>query len=193
MRLSVALFIVLSLSLACDDPSTSSEIASALSPIELERVWLDLVSGSAWSIADRSTDPYHPLRDERQVCGMTDFGEEYGGVEISTARCDYLTLTQPISHDLSPGDLIEVVLWHSPLVSETPAEGLINLSLGAVDLWSHPLMIPQNAQSWTLSFEVDEPVAQGERLTFHVHNHGSNSYTLLSARRGRAREVVNAQ
>ena len=168
------------------DMTSSVEVeAGALSRSEEERVWVELVVGSEWSITPPELDPYEPLREGRTRCGVTDMGEEYGGIEISTTRCGHMTLTQPILSDLQAGDLLEIVVWHSPLVSETPAQGLMSVDLEEVTLWSETLLIPNVARSWTLTLEVTESFARGASMFFHVQNHGTNAYTLLSVKRGR--------
>ena len=96
-----------------------------------------------------------------------------------------MTLAQQISTDLIPGDFIEMTLWHSPLVSEAPARGQISLALAGVELWSTELNIPSEAQSWTINTKMDRVVSRDATLIFHVSNHGANTYTLLSVRRGR--------
>lgn len=56
-------------------------------------------------------------------------------LEISTTRCGHMTITQLILSDLQAGDLLEIVVWHSPLVSETPARCLMSVVLEEVMLW----------------------------------------------------------
>ena len=148
--------------------------------------WVDLITGTDWRIAEADEDPYLSMRDERAPCTLTDFGEEYGGLEVSTTYCDYITLVQPLSEEIRPGDHLEIVVWHSPLVSETPAEGEMSVSLLERSLWSQRLDIPSSAQSWHLTFKSELSASRGSLLTFHVRNHGANAYTLLSVRRGRA-------
>jgi hypothetical protein len=180
--------------LGCGEDLTSTEEASVepgpdeSTVMSTEMYWVDLTSGSEWRIADPTEDPYMTMRAERELCTITDFGEEYGGLEVSTVYCDYATLVQPIDEEINPGDMIEVIIWHSPLVSEIPAQGEISLSLSGELLWSQHLEIPGAAQSWNIAFESSFSAPRGELLTFHVHNHGANAYTLLSVRRGRPLE-----
>ena len=150
--------------------------------------WVDLASGSGWRIADEYEDPYIAARDGRKPCSITDFGEEYGGIEVSTTYCDYATLIHPLNEAIRPGDLIELVMWHGPLVSERSAQGEINVSILGENLWSQALTIPGSAQSWHVTIEATFSAPEGTPLIFHVHNHGSNAYTLLSVRRGRSQD-----
>ena len=161
----------------------SQEAASA--PEDEQRLWVDLVTGDGWRLAEDEEDPHLESRAGRQPCHVTDFGVEYDGVEVSTVFCDYVTLVQPISSNLLIADSIEIILWHSTLVSEAPARGKISLTLEGEQLWSTELNIPSEAQSWTINTKVGKDMSRDATLTFHVRNHGANAYTLLSVRRGR--------
>ena len=156
---------------ASDENNTSSLNESALR-------WYPLVEGDAWQILEPETDPYRAALVGRTRCARTDFGEEYGGVELSTVRCGYLTLRQGLLRSVARGALIELQLWHSPLVSERQREGLIALRIGEEELWRQPLLIPADAESWTLRWESERALKAGAEVLFHVHNHGANSYTL---------------
>lgn len=143
-------------------------------------VWLPLVKGSGWEPLEPRQDPFWERAEGRQPCGQNDFGEEYGGLEVSTSYCGYLTLSQPLLRALQPGDLLELSAWHGPLVSAAPAEGLMSLSVAGQALWSEVLLIPAAARSWVVRFESKVEAPAGEPLIFHISNHGSNSYTLYA-------------
>ena len=139
-----------------------------------------LASGGAWRLIERSQDPFQERAEGRRPCGPLTFGEEYGGVELSTRDCGYITLTQPLLTSLQRGERVEISAWHGPLVSASPAEGLMALSLGQELIWSRALLIPSEAQSWREVFESPVDAREGEALLFHVSNHGANSYNLYS-------------
>jgi hypothetical protein len=143
-----------------------------------ETQWVKLTDGHMWQIASDNTDPFRASIENRTLCGITDFGEEYGGVEVSTQRCDYITLTQPLLFDVMDGSLLELNLWHSPLLSDELSQGMIVLQVDQTVLWIHELSIPAPAQSWTVQFPSPISMKAGTPLIFHVRNHGANSYTL---------------
>ena len=187
---------IVTLLVGCDE-STPAELmeveAGARAPNQVEPplYWVDLVRGEAWSLAPPSDDPYQERRGEREVCRASDFGEEYSGVEISTVYCDYMTVTQPLLTDISAGDRLEVIVWHSPLLSDAPSSGALAITLGAAELWSTPLTIPADARSWTLTLSAPIDLVAGDPVYFHVRNHGANTYTLLSIRLGRPQSALN--
>jgi len=139
-----------------------------------------LVSGSAWRLTSPERDPFVGRATGRISCGGADFGIEYGGLEVSTAYCGYITLTQPLLNAVKRGDVIELSAWHSPLVSASPGEGLIALQLAGQTVWQQELSIPAEAKSWEARFESPVSAEAGEPVLFHVSNHGANSYTLYS-------------
>ena len=170
--------------IACDDTRALPRADAAIDD-DASLIWVDLVTGEGWTLTADASDPFIDQAAERRRCSVTDYGEEYGGVEISTTYCGYITLEQAITEDLQAGDVIELILWHSPLVSDTPAQGLIAIQLGDLVLWSQPLTVPSEPKSWTDYVTIERPIGAGAMLYFHVHNHGSNAYTLLSVKRGR--------
>lgn len=147
--------------------------------------WVELVRGDQWEIEAEITDPYIEWSAGRARCQNLDYGPEYTGVEISTVYCDYLTLGQGLLHEMIAGDYVELTLWHSPLVSDEPSQGLLEVRLEERILFSRELLIPADAHSWTERLRMQQAFLAGARVTLHVHNHGRNTYTLASIRRGR--------
>ena len=85
--------------------------------------WAPLVEGQAWVPLPLEEDPYRGELAGREPCARTDFGEEYGGVEVSTVRCGYLSLRQGSLRSVEAGERIELQLWHNPLVGEERGDG----------------------------------------------------------------------
>ena len=83
----------------CDNAQnpSSSENGAGDSPSEAI-IWVDLARGDAWSIAPQERDPYAGQREDRERCTETDFGVEYGGLEVSTTYC-CLLYTSPSPRD----------------------------------------------------------------------------------------------
>lgn len=152
------------------DPSASA----------LMRIWSPVVVGDQWRLVRLSDDPFSSFLETRIPCRAIDFGEEYNGVEVSTQNCGYITLSQSILRKINVGDLLELNIWHSPLLSTHLSEGMIILQINQTLLWSQPLSIPAPAQSWTIQFHSPVKIMKDEALLFHIRNHGANSYTLNS-------------
>jgi len=156
-----------------------------MEPVD-EPSWVELVRGDGWRLVEPARDPYWAQAEGRVPCREVDFGEEYGGVELSTSYCGYITLSQALLHAVHEGELLELSAWHSPLISAEPAEGLIALGLGGETLWSKRLVIPAEAESWTLELRLERGIEAGEPVLFHVSNHGANSYTFYRLRVARS-------
>ncbi len=142
--------------------------------------WEPLITGEGWEVTPPSFDPYTAQRQERVLCAVSDYGQEYGGIEVSTQRCGYITLQQPLLTSIVEGDLISLEIWHSLLVSDEESEGVVEISLRGAPLWSETLLIPSPPYSWSIKLESPISAERGELLLFHIHNHGANSYTLHS-------------
>ena len=139
---------------------------------------ISLVEGDRWVIADPTIDPFiHHLGVDRIACSRSSYGEEYSGVEVNTGRCDYITLTQNLPHQIKVGDHLQVIAWHNPLYIPKISEAHIALSLGTYTLWQKDIILPSDAQHWDEEFispihaEIDTPIF------VHIRNHGNNTWT----------------
>jgi hypothetical protein len=75
------------------------------------------------------------------------------------------------------------VLWHSALVSDPPAEAHLALQIGDDLLYERVVPVPSEAAAYTDSVEVPFRADAGEIVTFHLHNHGANTWNLLRVER----------
>lgn len=173
--------VILGFLAACDESKTSLNNNPQQNNQELGREptsWQSLVNSDEWTLLELAQDPYYEALDSRTACAELDYGPEYDGIEISTQFCDYISLTQATLFEINSGDIIKLNLWHSPLLSNVPSEGLIALQIADQIIWSQPLVIPSPALSWTLELVSPRSFEAGIPMIFHVHNHGSNTYTL---------------
>ena len=160
----------------CTFSESSSDQTSFNEPNQNE--WPDLVSGNNWQISSTDQDPFIDSLDTRIPCRETDYGEEYGGVEISTQRCGYLTIEQPSLVAVSIGEDLYVNLWHSTLISSEPSTATLMISLNDQIVWNEEITIPQEANVYEQFIKSPVDAPQGSVIRFHVRNHGANTYTL---------------
>ena len=120
--------------------------------------------------------------DPDAMCPGLPYREEYGGVEISTERCDEITLVQPSLVEISRGDELRILAWHSLLVSEDPGThvGIFMVAIGDHIMWSEQSDIPSEARSFDVTLQSQVDVRLGEPVRVHVHNHGANAWNLLA-------------
>ncbi|WP_224367688.1 hypothetical protein [Hyalangium versicolor] len=112
------------------------------------------------------------------MCGEQDWHAELDGLEVQTTRCNYATVRQPLLLDLKKGARLRVRVWWQALVSPAPVQGHMALLVGEHQVWEEHIKIPGPAD--TREVELSSPLAAkaGTLVTFHLHNHGSNTWNL---------------
>lgn len=175
--------LLLMLLLACDPgdervadaaDGEAGEHADATEPDEP----IELLDASAWVETPAELDPLAEHRPAEVVCPSAARSLEFGLLEVDTGACNYLSLSQPLAHAIAPGDRLRVTVWWQTLAAEEAATGHLALAGEAGLLWQLDVEIPGPADLRELEFESPIALAAGETLTFHLHNHGYNSWTL---------------
>jgi hypothetical protein len=149
------------------------------------RLEADLADMTAWTPGSEAVAP-DPLLAHRPADASCPEGSvivEGGSIEVNTGLCAYAWLQQPLLADLRPDDTVELVFWHSALVTEAPAEGHIALFVGNDLLYERVVSIPFPAMAYTETVAPDLSAPEGETLTLHLHNHGVNTWNLLRVER----------
>jgi hypothetical protein len=109
---------------------------------------------------------------------------EGASFEVRSGTCTYGWFQQPSLIDLRPGDPLELVFWHSALVSEDPdAQGHLALHVGDDLLYERVVDIPSDPMAYTEPIEVGFAAPVGAVVTMHLHNHGANDWNLLRVER----------
>ena len=141
-----------------------------------------IVAGAAWVKTFFRPELFGHAHDPDATCLGLPYREEYGGVEISTERCEEITLIQPSLTEIKEGDEIRIIAWHSRLVSEDPGTHVGNFMVAIGDriVWSEQSAIPSEARSFDVTLQSQVNVALGESVRVHVHNHGANAWNLLT-------------
>jgi hypothetical protein len=139
-----------------------------------------LVDNTRWEANGAKTDPFIDERPETVECPDWSFGEENGTLEVDTGGCEYLSVSQPSLSEAKAGDTVHISLWHDVLFAAEPATGHAAITLGGDLLWEKTFEIPSypSAHSPQILLEKDYP--EGSPILFHLHNHGSNNWRLLS-------------
>lgn len=167
---------------ACDSGETADDAS-----MEEERVPLSIVDPFEWTVAEEGVDAFADQRPPEIDCdpdrGMaveeTPWQTRF---EINTGWCNYATVAQPILEALEPGDSVEVRVYHFELTG-SPAEAYVAAALDGEIRWEQTIPIPSEGQLLKGIFEVDEAVDAGTSIQFHVHNHGVNTWELVSIER----------
>ncbi len=162
-----------------DVPSEADTVeeSSGLGPVDGDR--RRLVTSEAWEIVGPKDDPFEAAYGAQAVpCGWGDLREESGGLEISTSACNIVSLQQLTRETIAAGAEIELHLWWQTLLSDEPTIGVMALALGSKVVWQHEVAIPGPADAIQPTLRLDEPLAAGTTVTFHLRNHGTNTWNL---------------
>ena len=145
-----------------------------------------LVELAAWEhVSDPAEDVFGAERPEGLVCDpVLGIGTEVFGadevLEINTDFCDYATVRQPSLRSLAPGDRVAIRMWHYELTVPAPSEAHLALAIEGEVVWEEHVPSPAQAAFVDGEIAIDRELPAGSELQLHVHNHGANSYDLLS-------------
>lgn len=141
--------------------------------------WVPLVLAEDWQPAPASTDPMAEHAGPDAIpCGEGDWHAELGGLEVETTRCNYAVVEQPLRADLAEGDELRVRVWWAALVSPEPVEGHLALLVDGELVWEQHVAIPGPAAAHDVTLASPVSAPAGATVTFHLHNHGSNTWNL---------------
>ena len=101
---------------------------------------------------------------------------EYSFFEVVTTECNYLTVTQPSRVEVGAGDLLELTLWHLPLVATEEGEAVLIVTLGARTIFRETISVPSPEKVYSSIVSADFDTPKGAPIRFHVHNHGVNAW-----------------
>lgn len=139
-----------------------------------------LIVPGAWQPVAEADDAFASHRPALIDCPPSSWYLEDSALEIQTGYCNYLTVAQPIRQAVRPGDRLHLVLWHGDLRFAEPATAHVALSIGGKPLWENRVNIPAAANIFDINIEADLYAEPGDMLQFHLHNHGYNTWKLLS-------------
>ncbi len=138
--------------------------------------WRSLAHMDRWEPESADDDPLPEHRPDHVEC--EGWYPEAGGLEVDTGACSYLSLQQPLLTAIEPGDSLRVQLWWQTLASVEPATGHLALLVDGELLWEELVPIPGPAAARSLEFPSPLGAPAGAALTFHLHNHGYNTWHL---------------
>jgi len=138
---------------------------------------VDLTQFDQWEILGEEFDPYPDHRTPEYTCDSSGILPEDLVLEINTNDCGYAIVGQPLQADIQPGDLIELLMYHSALSStDEAAEGHFSLMVGERVFWEKTIPIPWNAEVYLVPIITDWSAEAGTMVRIHLHNHGGNSW-----------------
>lgn len=164
--------VLLTLLAACDPDSEVPHVCDRDGESHREA----LVFAANWTPSEH--DPLADHRPDPTICPASAWGEEFGSLEVRTGECNYLSVEQPLASPIAVGDVLRVQVWWQSLIAIEPATAHLALLIDGELVWETEVEIP--GASDAQSILVVSPIAAEADavVTFHLHNHGANTWTL---------------
>lgn len=140
-----------------------------------ERVWTD---PAAWAPLALDADPLASHQPADAACPADAWHAQGDGVEVDTGACTYAWLGQPLLGAIPAGAVLEGTLWHLDLTADAPATAHGALLLGDEVVFEVDVPIPSGTQFHEIAVTLDHEVPPGTLIALHLHNHGTNAWTL---------------
>ena len=139
-----------------------------------------LIDHTRWVALDAEGDPFTAHRPEAVDC--PDWSRQIEGAlyEVETGDCNYASLSQTTLRPIRAGDRVDAVLWHLWLWAPQVAEAHVAIQIGDWLFFEETVAIPGPEQSYSPSGVAPKDFPLGTPVVFHLHNHGVNSWRLLS-------------
>lgn len=135
---------------------------------------------AAWAWMPAEVDPFIDHRPDDPTCPVATYGPESGGFEVQTGACHYGAFEQPLIVEVRRGDRVFGTVWHEDLDTAVAGDAHVAILLGDVVVWETTIAIPAPADVHPFDVMLPRGVEGAERLGFHIHNHGFNSWRLAS-------------
>ena len=132
----------------------------------------------AFELVPPSEDPVPDRPDDATACPRRAAAVEAGALELDSTACDWITVRAPSLLKVRKGQEVELFFFHAPLAAEEPAEAVMEIRIGDEVWWRQVAQIPASDAFYEETLEAPAAVEEGDAIVLHVHNHGSNTYTL---------------
>ena len=142
-----------------------------------------LIVHTAWQPTQAADDPLASHRPDEVRCPDWARPIEPPVQEIATDDCNYASLAQPSLRPLFAGERVAVEYWHLQLWAEEPAEAHVALHIGDWLVFEDQIAVPGSEAFYSRGAVVPHDIPAGTPVVFHLHNHGQNSWRLLSVER----------
>lgn len=165
------------------------DAASAVDAGPVRQSRVSLVDHDLWTRVNEADDPFGDRPASVYCVDMATKAEPLTGEPsygVDTVDCNYVTVSEPSLVDVAAGEILEVSLAHFELTAPSNSEAHLSVRLGETTLLDKRVPIPSPAAVITERVVATEPVPAGTPVYFHVHNHGENSYALVSVSTGPA-------
>ncbi|MFV8751998.1 hypothetical protein ACNOYE_15740 [Nannocystaceae bacterium ST9] len=151
-----------------------------------EPEFVSLVDHSAWQFTPAEEDPLVDHRPDVVDCGIAGWYPQLEGseLEIDTNFCNYASLRQDALAAIEVCTPIKVGIYHFDLLAPEPAQAHAALLIDGTIVWEKFIDIPGKAAVYEEEFPSPIAAPVGAEVMLHLHNHGQNTWTVLTIEAG---------
>jgi len=154
-----------------------------------------LVANDAWVPVPTAEDPFWAHSGEYAACGDEAMRvEDIDGslwFDVTTETCNYLTVSQPALGCAGAGEDLTIWIFHYAI---TQGDGPYHMAVGIGDppevIWETERAVPTVAGLIFEAVTLDRAINAGDTLTWHVSNHGANTWSMIGLFAGAPGAVV---
>lgn len=167
-----------------DADGVVDDVVDAAAPGDGVAVVVDLVDHDLWQRVPDADDPFGHEGPAEVICPDGAWYVDQGLIEVDTERCNHVTVEQPLLEGVKAGDRVGIIAWSGRLLSPDGAsEGHVAVAIGDALAWEEWVPIPSVGNFFTPTVVASADAPAGTPVRFHVHNHGFNTWNLVSVRR----------
>lgn len=163
------------------DASAPAQDASAAEPdAAIAPRPVALIDHSGWERYEAALDPLASHQPAEIQCAQTATRFELASFEVDTTRCNYVLEQHPSLLSIAGGATIQLTLLYYDLIAPEPAEAHLAILFGDAVQWEARIPIPSPGAVLETRFLATRALLAGDPIRLHLHNHGSNSWRLIS-------------
>lgn len=136
-----------------------------------------LIGIDLWLESLPESDPFSDYAQEAG-CRLESGVVELQEFEINTNACGYGSFSQTTLTDIQKGDTLRIVYSHSDLWFPEVTQGTLALALDESVVFEREIPIPSYADIQDERIVMTQEWESGTSITFHVRNHGLNTWGL---------------
>jgi hypothetical protein len=117
-------------------------------------------------------------------CGADEARFEWFGsdpsLQIDTRFCNWATVEQPALADVEAGEGRGIRVWYFAQTPPEPTLAVAAVAFGGEVVWQDEIELPVSRGSLLYDLSTwPASIGKGATISFHLHNHGDNSWNLL--------------
>ncbi len=158
---------------------------------------VSVVDPSTFTVVPEADDPFETTTSTSSIrCTaddtlIEDLGDGEVTFSLNTFNCNRVTMEAPLTMDLLAGETAQLRIWHFALFPYGQTEALVAVGLEEATIWSQTIPLPTESDLLVAEIPMTRMLAAGERVRWHVSNHGSNSWNFVDLSVTRDRACLN--